>query len=302
MGGRGCRRPPERLRVRQGHDSPASGQGRRRRIQTLHQGRQGPGGTGLRQPGFGQGQVRPRAARRSPADAGRQSRRGRGTGPSRGAGAPSQVGRAGLLATGQLARPSRVPVHRTPPRLPPGRTGHRQALGHAIQASQSRRRVRPEDGHARPEDARTGSGHGQQDGPQERLGRPLLRHGRDPRHRGAGPQRRGQGQGGEGGHRRGARPLAVAGDRGRPELRHGLGEPPEDAGDDPGDQAGSPDHPELDIQRLAGAQRLGRQDAPVPVQRPRSLGRSRFQAPAHRALRPQAHQPFEPATEDGPRP
>ncbi|MCK7511739.1 MAG: hypothetical protein MZV70_51990 [Desulfobacterales bacterium] len=32
------------------------------------------------------------------------------------------------------------------------------------------------------------------------------------------------------------------------------------------------------------------------------VGRGRFQAPAHRALRPQAHQPFEPATQDGPRP
>ncbi|MCK7511738.1 MAG: hypothetical protein MZV70_51985 [Desulfobacterales bacterium] len=63
-----ARRPAERLRVRQGHDPPAPGQGRRRRLQALHQGRQGPGGTGLRQPGFGQGQVRSRAARRSPAD------------------------------------------------------------------------------------------------------------------------------------------------------------------------------------------------------------------------------------------
>jgi hypothetical protein len=75
------------------------------------------------------------------------------------------------------------------------------------------RGLRPEDGHARPEDARAGPRHGQQDGPQERPGRALLRHGGDPRHRGPGPQCRGQGQGGEGGHRRRPGALAFPGHR-----------------------------------------------------------------------------------------
>ena len=212
------------------------------------------------------------------------------------------MGRTGLLAPGQLPRASRLSSHRTAARLPPGRTGHRQALGHAVPPAQGGRRVRPEDGDAGPADARTGPRHGQQDGHEKRPGGPVLRQCRNPWHRRPGPQRRGQGQGGEGRHRGGPGAVTLAGDRRRSEFRHRLGEHAEDDGHDPRDQTGRTQAPRLGVRRLDGAERPWRQEHPVHLQRPRPQRRGRFQEAPHRTLRPQAHQPLQPSAQDGPGP